>query len=130
MHDMNESATDPGAMTDEERERYPALASLGRPTATVYISIGNSDNKLSQEDWSCYAQEVDFDIRNEAATVHGEWYSLPNANWQNACWCIEIPEDRIDGLKSELRFRASQYEQESIAWAPANTEFLTPKELS
>lgn len=93
---------------------------------TVYISIGNSDDKLPQAHWSAYAATVMGSIRRAAKVVHGEWTSLPFSSFQNACWCIEIDPDSADLLKLNLASIAGDYRQESIAWAVAETWFLTP----
>jgi hypothetical protein len=101
---------------------------------TVYVSIGNSDDRLSQHDWSCYVEAVDKAVdraaRFEGATVHGRWYSLPHEAWQNACWCVEFTEDlrviAVNVLKETLPTIARQFGQDSIAWAEARTEFLRP----
>jgi hypothetical protein len=102
---------------------------------TVYISIGNSDDKLSQTDWSSYVLDVDraFEaaVRYEGARVHGRWYSLPTEPWQNACWCAEWHEDLalvVEALRRKLQRVAADYQQESIAWAVAETEFIRPGE--
>jgi len=104
------------------------------PTQTVYVSIGNSDDKLSQDQWHSYAYAVDriFEqaARHEGSTVHGRWFSLPNEQWQNACWCIEFADDMgdiIEQYRAELRCLAGNFDQDSIAWAEVSkTEFLTP----
>jgi len=99
----------------------------------VYISIGNSDDKLSQADWSSFVLDVDraFDaaVRYEGARVHGRWYSLPHEPWQNACWCAEWHADlvhTVEGLKRKLAAIARSYRQDSIAWSVAETEFIAP----
>lgn len=101
----------------------------------VYISIGNSDDKLSQADWSSFVLDVDraFDtaLRYEGARPHGRWYSLSTEPWQNACWCAEWHPDLahvVEGLKRTLTRIARAYRQDSIAWAEARTEFLGPAE--
>ena len=100
---------------------------------TVYISVGNSDNKLAQTSWSSYCLDVDraFEaaVRYEGARVHGRWFSLPNEPWQNACWCAEWHDDLahvVEAFKRALATIARSYGQESIAWAVAETEFLGP----
>lgn len=97
----------------------------------VYISIGNSDDKLTQSEWAEFYEEVDnlwFNYPLQA--VHGRWLSNPSHPWQNACWCIEISDESmyIDGIKKDLADIANRYIQDSIAWAqvPA-TEFLNSK---
>jgi hypothetical protein len=100
-------------------------------TTTIYISIGNSDDKLSQADWSSYVLDVDraFDasVRYNGARVHGRWYSHPVEPWQNACWCAEWDAELahvVDALKRKLAALGREYRQDSIAWAEATTEFI------
>lgn len=100
---------------------------------TVFIMIGNSDDKLSQADWSSFALDVDraFEaaVRYEGARVHGRWYSLPNEPWQNACWCADWDPQLghvVDALKRKLATIAWAYRQDSIAWSEATTTFIGP----
>jgi len=101
---------------------------------TVYVSIGNSDDKLSQNQWHAYCRAVDqvfeYAARYVGSTVHGRWYSLPNEQWQNACWCIEFSADMaeiVGEYRAELTRLAGVFGQESIAWAECpTTEFLSP----
>ena len=91
---------------------------------TVYVSIGNSDDKLTQRLWSEFAGKVASAVHRHAEIVHGEWVSLPLAAWQNASWCFEIFGG--DGLRGRLSYLASEYGQDSIAWVEVpRTEFIT-----
>ncbi len=111
----------------------------------VYISIGNSDDKLTQREWSEFVADVDRSLRwwcNENAStaalnspagrIHGHWLSASDSPWQNACWCVEYVDhedwpEQIAGQKTSLARLAAQYRQDSIAWAETpSTEFLTP----
>ena len=89
----------------------------------VYISIGNSDDKLTQAQWCEFVQTVEESL--ESYPLHGVWFSRPDARWQNACWCAEIPAIAPD-LRRELRQIAAEFNQDSITWAEARTEFLQP----
>ncbi|WFE41928.1 hypothetical protein [Micromonospora sp. WMMD998] len=92
---------------------------------TVYISIGNSDDRLTQKEWAAFALRTHLAVDAYAREIHGSWYSGPATEYQNACWCAQIPERRIDGLKDRLRELARDFRQDSIAWAVApDTEFL------
>jgi hypothetical protein len=90
----------------------------------IYVSIGNSDDKLSQKQWSEYAIDVAGLVRAWSVELHGEWLSLPHAQYQNACWCFEITEDEVDILKLELETVAAKYNQDWIAWADATLEII------
>lgn len=98
---------------------------------TVYIAIGNSDDKLTQLEWSQFLNEVDRAVTNMAnlqgTQVHGRWHSLATEPWQNACWCVSIDEslvDRIRDFRTRLNLIRGRYRQDSIAWSVAETEFI------
>jgi hypothetical protein len=93
--------------------------------STVYVSIGNSDDKLTQAEWCAFVAAVNSDVRSYASVVHGHWFSLPDAPWQNTCWCIEVSEKAQMFLRDALKRAAKTYGQDSIAWATAETEFLS-----
>lgn len=91
----------------------------------VYVSIGNSDDKLPQLEWSRLVTNVDLAARDFVTEVHGRWLSEPAQPWQNACWCLDVPDANVGPLKAHLAHLASAFRQESIAWAPAPaTEFI------
>ncbi|MEU6387693.1 hypothetical protein ABZ847_29520 [Streptomyces bauhiniae] len=101
--------------------------------AVVYISIGNSDDKLTQAEWSSFYSAVSLAVHEAAnapvGAVHGQWVSEPASRWQNACWALQLPADygAIAHLKNVLVQLAATFRQESIAWAVAPmTEFLGP----
>lgn len=93
----------------------------------IYVSIGNSDDKLEQRRWAMFVREVDRAIQQAAAQVHGQWFSAPNAEFQNACWGFELREpqdDRRQGLRVVLALIARQFNQDSIAWADATVSMV------
>jgi hypothetical protein len=91
----------------------------------VYISIGNSDDKLTQADWSLFQGETDRLVNLQGGIVHGVWSSNPWSKWQNACWCVELPQENTEPLKKQLQVLAAVFSQDSIAWAEVrDTEFL------
>lgn len=97
----------------------------------VYVSIGNSDDKLTQGDWATFYSAVGDVIDRTARVVHGAWVSVSTDPWQNACWCFEVASDpdpdydKARWLRGQLANLAKAYEQDSIAWAQvSSTEFL------
>lgn len=93
----------------------------------VYISIGNSDDKLSQERWAAFVQDVHDAVNDWSAAIHGAWHSEARSPYQNACWCAEFVGADAEPLKVTLASYARDYGQDSIAWAVApSTEFLSP----
>jgi hypothetical protein len=91
----------------------------------VYLSIGNSDDKLTQAEWSQYCVEIADRVADLAAQIHGSWFSHAAMPWQNACWCIEFRTDvdatRAREAATDVR---KKYRQDSVAWAVAETEFI------
>lgn len=92
----------------------------------VYVSIGNSDDKLTQVEWSQFFSEVALLLQRHANLVHGQWASEPASAWQNACWCVQVDyQMTAEFIKAELVGLAEKYQQDSIAWAEVKaTEFL------
>jgi hypothetical protein len=77
----------------------------GVPGEIVYVSIGNSDDRLSQSHWSGFAREVQAVVRRHAKAVVGEWYSLPDSPYQNACFAF-APGDI--GKAAYMQFQLSE----------------------
>lgn len=93
----------------------------------AYISIGNSDDKLTQAEWSQFVVSMIARITTLATVKHGEWFSVPFSAYQNACWCLEFPADpavmtEVREVLAEIR---DEFRQESIALAIVDmTEFV------
>ncbi|MEU8371196.1 hypothetical protein [Micromonospora tulbaghiae] len=91
---------------------------------TVYISIGNSDDKLTQNEWAHFVEDVRQALRNFALAQHGEWFSATDSPWQNAVWCAEVRDVMIADLRNRLAATAKAYRQDSIAWAVADVDLV------
>jgi hypothetical protein len=94
---------------------------------TTYVTIGNSDGKLPEDEWLQFrdlTHELLTDLGLTAA-VHGAWQSFV-PRYVNACWCVEVKPEHEDVVKQTLRDLAAKFGQDSIAWATAETEFLRP----
>jgi hypothetical protein len=111
---------------------------MSTETTTIYISIGNSDDKLPQAEWVQYYWAVHQLLRFYGNHIHGQWISDPISIWQNACWCIEMPLDdvitrygrrvpRNKWLQERLSQIATEFHQDSISWAEIKeTTLLKP----
>jgi hypothetical protein len=103
---------------------------MNEPEDVVYVGIGNSDDKLSQKDWS------EFIIRTEslceqAGKVIGVWFSHPVSDWQNACFCIQnVKPSRGIWFRGALRALATDFRQDTISYAEAMTVLLEPMEMT
>jgi hypothetical protein len=90
---------------------------------TVYASIGNSDDELSQARWSQFVRAFRDCMSRGATEVYGDWLSAPDSSYQNAC--VAIATETPLTLKAALATLAGEYNQDSIAWAEvAETEFI------
>lgn len=94
---------------------------------TVYVSVGNTDNKLSQREWYGLHTEVALFVTVYAKRVLGKWYSEPTSPYVNACFAFEIDEGaNEEKLRHFLEATALKYHQDAIVWAEATTEFIHP----
>lgn len=93
--------------------------------STVYVSIGNSDDKLTQADWAKYVGDFHEVMAELATRIYGVWLSEPSSEYQNACIAAEINPADIEVCKDELTTLRQGFRQDSIAWAVApETEFI------
>lgn len=91
----------------------------------VYVSIGNSDDKLTQKEWSHFVAWVHEEVFFHAK-IHGRWFSEAASQWQNACWCLEFEStEHAEKAREALIKIRTHFRQDSVAWAVApETEFL------
>jgi hypothetical protein len=99
---------------------------------TAVISIGNSDDKLKQEEWSQYVSDVHDFIMRWRFPIYFHGLSVGSAPWQNACWILDARDlfgepggMAIDILRKELHVLAKKYKQDSIALLLGDTEFVS-----
>lgn len=90
----------------------------------VYITIGNSDDKLSQAEWAAFQQRTDSIVAPPKTWVYGRWTSLPTSPFQNACWCVRVDPRDVERMRRELADLALEFRQDAIAWAEATAEMI------
>lgn len=91
----------------------------------LYVSIGNSDDKLTQEEWAEYWSDVNDVVVEYAGQVYGVWTSEANARYQNACWAFLVEDDDLNDLGNDLSEIRRRYRQDHIAVAKATTIMLS-----
>lgn len=92
---------------------------------TICVQIGNSDDKLTQKEWSSFVTFVNMEIqKNFAEHVHFFGLSSGAEKWQNASWVFECDEKNINGLKAVLIYWRENFKQDSIAWLEGETKFI------
>lgn len=95
---------------------------------TIYISIGNSDDKLTQYRWSEYIRQTRLAVLLHSDEIHFFGFAGPDTRFQNACWIADFEHlDQEINLHDQLKGIASEHYQESIAWAVLGpVEFIKP----
>jgi hypothetical protein len=97
----------------------------------ILISIGNSDDKLTQREWVNYINDIRDALKEREELglliIHGEWFSAPDSPWQNANWCVEAAvhaNQHLNGLRAALTMIRKLYRQDSIAWTQGPVELI------
>jgi hypothetical protein len=91
---------------------------------TVSIQIGNSDDKLSQNEWHKFVKKMKDIISEYAISVHFFGCSEGCRPWQNAAWVVDVEEPFILELKQEIAAEREYYKQDSVAVGVFDTEFV------
>src|SRR5262245_37840415 len=102
----------------------------------AYISIGNSDDKLTQVERSEFITDVTASVAHYGDEIHGFWLSPVESRWQNACWCVEYVEDsklpahRLQAQAHGLAMLSRKYRQRAIAWAEVDKTVMIGEDPS
>jgi hypothetical protein len=91
---------------------------------TATLQIGNSDDKLTQKEWSDYVNEISKTLEYRKIAIHFSGGSVNWAQWQNYAWVIALNEEAISELLSQLCLIRKKYRQDSVAWTEGDTEFI------
>lgn len=93
---------------------------------TLTVLIGNSDDKLAQDQWSEFCADVDNMVRACAVETFFKGFAPGDAKWQNGCWVALVAVDLQEVLAARLKELVSKYGQEAIAVIVGKTTFITP----
>ena len=88
----------------------------------IVVSIGNTDGKLSQEEWSDYVDEMGT-VMNQYK-IHFFGGSSNWEDWQNVAWIVEIPVKVINVIMAEISSVRKKYNQESAFFMVADGMFI------
>lgn len=91
--------------------------------STVVVQIGNSDNKLTQAEWSSFTTDVSLIFDEPNIKVHFTGYSPSSSPFQNACWVVD-GDGIVEHIKHRLVPLVKRYRQDSIALTVGHTEFV------
>lgn len=93
---------------------------------TITVQIGNSDDKLTQKEWSDFVAETGKALITRTGLIHFHSCSHGGAQWQNAAWVATISSSPLGYLRGDLAALAKKFRQDSIALTVGDTEFLKP----
>jgi hypothetical protein len=82
---------------------------------TVTIQIGNSDNKLTQKQWSDFIRETRSVVGRHCGQVHFDGGASFDSPWQNVCFVADIQEVDKQRLCDALGDVRSKFYQNSAA---------------
>lgn len=78
----------------------------------LVVSIGNSDDKLTQKEWNRFVEDV-IDTLGEAGKVHFFGGASTFAPWQNVAWVVEIEPKNVDAAVNKIIGIRKRYSQDS-----------------
>jgi hypothetical protein len=88
------------------------------------LLIGNSDNKLTQQEWAAYVNDIQTYLKSiPTLQLHFEGFSPSQSQYQNACWVGEVKGSYAPDL-GDLKNILNKYRQESIALLYGRTSFI------
>lgn len=94
---------------------------------TIVIQIGNSDDKLSQREWSEFICTVHRLLTARRVIIHFSGGTHAGSPFQNYCWVCDAPEPaQVAAITEALRSLAARHRQDSIALTIGTTQFVTP----
>lgn len=97
---------------------------------TLYVTIGNSDDTLTQKRWADYIREVDSALEEWGQHRWGVWHSAPDKPFQSACWGIEVEDatGELQALRMDLDVIRERFHQKSIAFATADVHMIEERD--
>lgn len=93
----------------------------------VFVTVDNSTNRLSQNEWCHMVASMRSYIHRRAWTVE-EFFTEPSSNRQSVCWSLRVytHQGADKELKKDLAMVARSWHVESIEWSEATMQDLTP----
>lgn len=91
---------------------------------TIVVQIGNTDNKLTQQEWSKYVETMNHFLRCHINTVHFAGGSPTESPWQNYCWVGVAYIADWDFFAKHLNQIRLRFNQDSVAVTLGETQFI------
>jgi len=92
---------------------------------TYYVTIGNSDDKLTQQRWARYCHTVVDLCEEYADEIHVVGFTTTDSQWQTMIVACVLADEEAAQLKDALLLVRAEFDQDSIAFAKTTeVEFL------
>jgi hypothetical protein len=91
---------------------------------TITICICNSDNKLTQKDWSDFCSVTDSVVKHFCSELYFVGFSNPAEKLQNASWVFSLKEESILKLQKRISEVRKAYLQDSVAFVTGKSELI------
>ena len=90
----------------------------------ISVQAGNSDNKLTQQEWSDFVRQLDAILDAHETARHFFGGSETYAKWQNVCFVCEVKAEELESLKESLKDCREFYHQDSVCLLVGKAEFV------
>lgn len=90
----------------------------------ISVQAGNSDNKLTQQEWADFVRQLDAILDAYETARHFFGGSETYAKWQNVCWVCKIDPEDLESLKRQLWQSRRDYRQTSVCLLVGKAEFV------
>lgn len=90
----------------------------------ISVQAGNSDNKLTQQEWAEFVAELGGILAVHETDRHFFGGSETYRPWQNVCWVCEVEPEKLISLKSQLWQSRRRYRQTSVCILVGKAEFV------
>ncbi len=88
------------------------------------ILIGNTDNRLIQQEWASFVDDVRRCVERHALEVHFSGTSPGDSRRQNACFVASMESSAQEPLSKQLESLRVKYRQEGIAMVVGQTQYI------
>jgi hypothetical protein len=91
---------------------------------TITIIAGNSDNKLTQVEWSQFLRHLGSVIGHRASQFEFTGGPDTASPFQNFAWVIRIMDDEAVRLREDIKAIRTHFRQDAVAWIEGTTQFI------
>lgn len=91
---------------------------------TVTVQITNTNDKLSQQEWSELVSDLKLNIETYSRKVYFFGGSTSYDPWQNLVIVFALDQDKTASLINDLRKLKEDFEQDQITFTVGQTRFI------